>query len=699
MPGVLAVMTANDMPIFAGEALELGEEGAVNVAWASGRVMAYDKVLFQGHAVAAVAAVDKNTALEAAKRIRVTYDPLPAVPSVRDAMQPGAPVLHDDLVGNHLGELVRNTNVAAHFRHELGDPEAGFQQAATVVEREFEVSTAHQGYIEPECATALWRQDGRLQIWSTHRGPFAAREQVAAVLHIPESHIRVTPTEVGGAFGGKMAIYVEPIAAILSKKCGRPVRISMDRTSVFHATGPGAAAVMRVKMGVDRQGHLVAAEADLRYDAGAYPGSPVTAGARACFAAYRVPNARVDGYDVVTTKPKTAAYRAPGSPQVAFAVESVVDEICERIGMDPLQFRLLNASGQGDRRVDGPVWSRIGNREVQEAAQRSPHWNTPLDRDGRSGKKRGRGVATGFWTNGGLRSSVTINVNYDGTVALLEGSVDLNGTRTSIAMQAAEVLGISAEDVHPSVGDTDTVGYTDQSGGSRVTYATGMAACEAAEAVVAELKKRAGLIWELDPNEIEYRDGAFRSAADPELRMAFKELASRLRGTGGPVGATASVDLREAGGAFGTHIVDVEVDPDTGKVDILRYTAAQDVGTAIHPAYVEGQMQGGVAQGVGWALNEEYFLDGQGRMVNGTFLDYRMPTALDLPAIETIIVEVPNPLHPFGVRGVGEVPIAPPMAAVANAIHDALGVRLTTTPMKPGRILEALGAVRTASGS
>ena len=439
-------------------------------------------------------------------------------------------------------------------------------------------------------------------------------------------------------------------------------------------------------MGAKKDGTLVAADAVLIYEAGAFPGaSPVSAGAQCVFAPYDLENQRVEGYDVVTNKPRSFAYRAPGAPISAFGGEQVVDELAAKCGMDPLEFRLKNASKEGSRRVDGPQFRVIGNVETLEAAKDSDHYKSEL-----SGPNRGRGIASGYWMNIGLASSASISVNADGTIGLVEGSTDIGGSRASIAMQAAEVLGIPAEDVRPSVADTDSVGYTFLTGGSRTTFATGWAAYECAQEIRTKMINRAGQIWEKDPSEIDLADGIFKHNSDEDLQMSFKELAAQLGRTGGPISAQVSVSPGGEGGAFGTHLVDVEVDPDTGKVEVLRYTAVQDAGKAIHPSYVEGQMQGGAVQGIGWALNEEYFMNDTGDMVNSSFLDYRMPTALDLPMIDTIIVEKANPGHPYGVRGVGEVPIVPPMAAVANAIHDAIGVRMEQLPMSPGAILEEL---------
>ena len=692
MPGVLAVMTGGDMPVAASKVLDLGEE-VTNAIFASDRVMARGKAVFNGHPVAAVAAVDHNTALEALSLIEVTYEVLRPVVTVEAAMAPGAPMVHEGLVGNDVGERVEHTNVAEHIRYEVGDPEAGFAEAATIVEHECRVSRAHQGYIEPQNATALWHQDGKLTVWTSTQGTFSQRNSLASVLMMPASSIKVVPMEIGGGFGGKIGIYLEPLAAILSRKCGRPVKLVMERRAVFDATGPGPGGIIRVKMGVDDKGVITAATADIRYGAGAYPGASINPASVCVFACYRVPNARIDAYDVVINMSKTAAYRAPGSPQASFATETVVDEICRRIGMDPAEFRLLNATKEGDRRTDGPVFPRIGNVEVVEAIKGSAHYRSKLGRASSPTKKRGRGMASGYWQGIGNKSTVTISVNNDGVVSLIEGSVDIGGSRASIAMQAAEVLGIAAHDVHPAVVDTDSIGYTDLTAGSRTTYATGAAAIQAAEQVIEEMTKRAALVWETDAANVRFDDGVFSNAAAKEQRLTFKELCGKLDTTGGQISTTGVVNIRgSGGGSFATHLVDVEVDTETGKVEILRYTAAQDAGKAVHPAYVEGQMEGGAVQGIGWALNEEYVVGDDGVMQNATFLDYRMPTALDVPMIETIIVEVPNERHPFGVRGIGETGIVPPMPAISNALRDALGVRLTELPMKPGRVMAALKA-------
>ena len=683
-PGVKAVVTAKDLPFASLSKEELGADYA-RLKFASDHMLASDKVLFKGHPVAAVAAVNPHVAESALALIAVDYEELPAVVDVREAMKDGAPLLHENLRTSSMGETSdKPSNIAAHLSYEKGDIEKGFADADVVIEREFTTASVHQGYIEPHNSTAIWNIDGQLSLWTSTQGAFAVRTAVADVLQLPVSKIKVTPAEIGGGFGGKITAYLDAFTALLSKKAGAPVKQLMTRTEVFEASGPAPGSWMKVKIGAKNDGRMTAVQADIAMDAGAYPGSPVMQASTCAFACYDVENGKIDGYDVVVNKPKTAAYRAPGSPQAAFAVETVVDEVCQQLGMDPIEFRLLNAAKEGTRRIEGPVARRIGFIECLEAARNHDHYKSSIN-----GKNQGRGVAAGFWMNRGFQSSCVITVNFDGTVSLIMGSVDIGGTRASIAQQAAETLGIAYEDVKPTVVDTDSIGYTFITGGSRTSFATGLAAINASEEVIDQLRGRAAKIWEASEDDVEYADGEVRHKSDPELRLSFKDLARQLDTTGGTVSGRSNVDPAGEGNSYAVHISDVEVDPETGKTEVLRYTAVQDAGKAVHPSYVEGQMQGGAVQGIGWALNEEYFFDDNGRMMNPTFLDYRMPTSLDLPMIETVIVEVANAGHPYGVRGVGEVPIVPPMAAVANAIQKAAGVRMLSLPMTPGKILEA----------
>jgi len=681
-PGVKAVATADDLVETVDKISDIGET-IVNIREVAKNSLASEKVLYKGHAVAAVAAASPHVAEEALDLIEVIYEPLTPVLDVLEAMKPDAPLLDETRTTKELGEDTgRVSNITNHLQHKAGDVEAAFRDADFVIEREFNTATVHQGYIEPHNTTVWWREDGRVTVWVSTQGPFEIRSQLAEVLRLPVSRIQVIPCEIGGGFGGKFPIYLEPAAAVLSHKTGCPVKMVMSRKEEFEATGPGPGSHIRVKMGATKDGRITAAEAFLAYEAGAYPGSAVGAGALCMFAPYAVENVLIDGYDVVLNKPSSSAYRAPGAPNAAFAVETVVDELAEKLSVDPLEFRLKNASEEGTRRPDGLIFKRIGNRETIEEAMRSDHYRTPLE-----GPLRGRGTASGYWLNGGGQSVATLSLNPDGTVNLLEGSVDIGGSRASMAMIVAEELGLRAEDVNPRVVDTDSIGVSDGTGGSRVTYATGEACTIAARELIQKMCRRAEMQLEIEiDGDVEFRDGQFVSRRDPGEKLTFKEIAAETGKTGGPVLATGSVKAAGPTNAFATHLVDLEVDPDTGKVRILRYTAVQDAGKAIHPSYVEGQMQGGVVQGIGWALNEGYHYLPDGTLANASFLDYRMPTAFDLPMIDTHIVEVPNPLSAHGIRGVGEVPIVPVMAAVANAIYRATGVRLTDLPMSPDRI-------------
>ena len=684
LPGVLAVATAKDLPAVNAIA-DLGESENVNLKHLSDNTLARDKALYHGHAIAAVAATSPHIAAEAVRLIEVEYQLLQPAVNVCDAMAADAPLLHDDLFTDTAGEKSeRAGNVASHLIYEEGDVAKGFAESHLVIEREFHTATVHQGYIEPQACVAEWRADGQLTVWSSTQGAFTVREQLAEILQHPVSQIKVIPTEIGGGFGGKITVYLEPAAAILSRKCGRPVKMVMDRAEVLVGTGPTPGSYVRVKVGVDREGMLTAAQAYLAYEAGAYPGSAIGAGCITVFAPYRLKNVRIDGFDVVVNKPRSAAYRAPGATVAEFATETVMDEICREMQLDPLEFRLRNSAREGDWRASGPPYTRIGHEECVQAAMDSAHWRAPVDRTGP--RRRGRGVASGYWMNWDGTSSCTGRLNPDGTVTLLEGSTDIGGTRASIAMQFAEEFGIAYEQVHPQVVDTDSVGYTDVTGGSRTTFGTGYAAYKLAQQMRDEIVDRLAEAWEVDREAIRAEAGMFsQNGKSVDIRAAAKLLEER----GVRISATVTAKGQNSSGAFATHIAEVEVDVDTGKVDVVRYTAVQDAGRAIHPSYVEGQIQGGVAQGIGWALYEGYFYDEAGRLKNTSLLDYKLPTALDVPPIETIIVEVPNPGHPYGVRGAGEVPIVPPPAAIANAIYDAVGIRLRELPMSADRVCAA----------
>lgn len=673
MPGVKAVITGADFPEPTGHPTD--QDLARNV-------MARDKVLYEGHVVAAVAATSKRAARQAAAAIWVEYEVLPHVMDVDEAMAPDAPLLHPNLITKGMDPApTEPSNIASRVVYERGELDKGFAEADVVVEREFTTKPVHQGYIEPHAAVADTVQNGRSTVWCSSQGHFAMRTYTAKVLGWDASRLKVIPAEIGGGFGGKTTIYLEPLAVALSQKSGRPVRLVMGRDEVFKATGPASGSKSRVKIGADKDGNITAAEVWMAFEAGAFAGSPVAAASMTALSPYAIPNFLIEGFDVVVNKPKVAAYRAPGAPQIAFAVESVVDELAHKLELDPIDFRLRNAVEEGSQAAYGPKFPKIGFKETLEAIKNHPHYSAPL------GPNQGRGVAAGFWFNGGMNSSATVHVNEDGNVTVVVGSPDIGGSRASMALMAAEELGIDFNRIQPVVADTEQVGFNDVTGGSRVTLATGAAVVEACRKVKAELCARAAKQWDVPVDQVEWVDGQAQHKDGSQPPLSVAAIAKGWGRTGGPISASAALNARGVGAGFSTQVVDLEVDPDTGRVTILRYTTAQDAGRAIHPSYVEGQMQGGVVQGIGWALNEEYIHNAEGGLDNPSFLDYRIPVASDLPMIDTIVVEVPNPGHPYGVRGVGEVGIVPPLGAVANAVAAATGHRYTDLPLSPPRVL------------
>jgi CO/xanthine dehydrogenase Mo-binding subunit len=682
LPGVKAVVTAKDIVDFPlDKSVMLGIQ---DMRWMCRNVMAREKVLFPGHPLAAVAATTEEIAAEACKLIEVDYEVLPWSVEIDDAIKPDAPLLHDFIKFEG-----KPSNIAGRLEVKKGDIAEGFAAAEVVVERSFSTRAVHQGYIEPHACLISVGADNKTTIWSSSQGQFMVRAMTSMLTGIQQSDIRAIPAEIGGGFGGKTIVYLEPLAAMLAKKSGRPVKMVMTRDEVMRATGPTSASKSTVKIGATKDGKIVAAQGTFYLQAGAFPGSPIRGAAGCCFSPYDIPHVLSVGFDVVSNRSKVAAYRAPGAPIGAFPVECVLDELAEALGIDPLELRLKNAAKEGTKAAHGPVYPRIGYVETLEAAKASAHYKAPL------GKLQGRGVASGFWFNAGGESSAQVNITEDGNVVVTTGHPDIGGSRAAIANVCAELLGIDYRRVSVLIGDTATVGFSNLTGGSRVLFASSIVVTQSTETVIKTLRERAAKIWEIDPDAVKWENGAAHPVspnAGEFEPLTLAQLAAKAPQMGGPIGAGVQLNTQGAEGGFGTHICDVEVDPDLGTVRVIRYTAIQDVGRAVHPGYVEGQLQGGVSQGVGWALNEEYIYNKDGKVDNATFLDYRMPVCSDLPMIDTILVEVPNPKHPQGVKGVGEVPLIPVIAAVANAIHNAVGKRFYSLPMSPPKVLERLEA-------
>jgi CO/xanthine dehydrogenase Mo-binding subunit len=692
LPGVKAVVTRDDFGDQPSEIVPAGEM-PVNYRDVVRNLLAREKVLYDGHPVAAVAATSLSIANQALKLIEVNYEVLPHVIDPVEAAQPDAPLLHDFVFTEGVEPTPdKPSNVTKRVAVTKGDVMAGFAQADVIVEREYDTKPVHQGYIEPQACLAHYTKDGQGEIWTTTQGHFLVRAFSSRLCGLDISCLKVTPTEMGGGFGGKNNVYLEPLALALSRISGRPVKMVMTRGDVIRATGPTSGAHMRIKIGTTKDGKITAAEAEAYFQAGAFPGSPVGPASMTAFACYDLEHVNVVGYDIVSNRPKVAAYRAPGAQVIAFAVESTMDSVAREVGMDPIDLRLNNAAKQGTKAAYGPTFGPVGLVESLEAIRDHPNYKTKL------GPNQGRGVASGFWFNIGGDTCVTMNVNEDGSVGLMIGNPDIGGSRASMALMAAEALGLDPDSIKPTVGDTSSLGFNFLTAGSRTTFAVGKATVDVSHKVVEELKKRAAIMWDIPVEAIEWEDGYARPAganAGDFEPLSIIDIAKDAGKTGGSIAAHVEENVKGAGPSFATEAVDVEVDPETGKVTILRFTVAQDAGKAIHPSYVEGQYQGAAAQGIGWALNEEYIYDENGRLENPSFLDYRIPVASDLPMIDTVIVEVPNPNHPFGVRGIGETSIVPVKAAVANAIADAVGVRLTNLPMSPPKVLKALEDVAT----
>jgi len=690
LAGVKAIVTAADFDLEAAGEIEAGESASA-IRDVAANCLARAKALYQGHAVAAVAATSPEIAAEAIDLIAVTYEVLPHVIDVDEAMAPGAPVLHDDMFTRGVSPRPGTaSNVAQRHVMSRGDAAGMLAAADIVVEGRYTTAAVHQGYIEPHACVASWGADGQSLIWSSSQGQFLVRAMTARILNIPLSDLKVIPAEIGGGFGGKTTVYLEPVALALSRKCGRPVKIVMSREEVFLASGPTSGSSIDIRLAARRDGTITAAEMTLRYQAGAFPGSPVHLGCMTAFACYDVEHLSLIGYDVVSNRPKVAAYRAPGAPMAAFAVESAIDDLARQLSMDPIDLRIRNAVRDGAKTVYGASVRSCALVETLEAIKSHPHYSAPLN------PGQARGVAAGFWFNIGGESSAAVHIDEDGGATVVSSNPDIGGSRAAMAMMAAETLGLPIERVRCTVADTASIGFSGSTGGSRVTFATGMAVTEAAQKVVADLRRRAAQIWECDVADVAWRDGV-ATCLDPAKTvkpLSIAALAARSAKTGGPIAAEVALNAQGAAAGYGVHVCDVEVDPETGRTSIVRYTAAQDVGRAIHPAYVEGQLQGGAAQGVGWALNEEYVYSPEGLLQNAGFLDYRMPVASDLPMIDTVLVETkPNPRHPYGAKGVGEVSIVPPLGAVSNALSQIVGRRMTALPLSPVRVLAALGKI------
>jgi len=682
LEGVKAVITAADVP---GQKKEEEYPNPMTCC------LTREKVIFAGQPVAAVAAINPHIAEEALELIEVDYEELTPVIDVLEAMKPDAPLVHlNSYTQNLPTKDAKPSNIFWYMKNSRGDVEAGFREADIVLENTFRTQTVNHGYLEPRAAVVSVDPEGKVTVWSDNQGIFELRELVAEFMNLPLNYVKVIPVEIGGAFGGKSHQVVSPLCALLSQKTGRPVKMVMTREEVFKTQRPVAASVITLKLGVTKDGRLTAASATMVYDYGALYGMGgmdiVPFGSFSGLNPYRIPNLKIECYDVYTHKAPSGPYRAPTAAQAAFAVESQMDLLARALEMDPLEFRLKNAVAEGDTMVTGTPFPKVGFKETIERMRQYLAQRGNLE-----GENLGRGVACGFWAPASGAAGANINVNADGTVALVVGSVDVSGTRTTLAQMVAEELGIPFENVSVVTGDTETAPFSVLSAGSMITRSLAPPVRQACQDVKDQLSQRAAPQLGVDLKDVEFAHGRVQVKGMPEKYISLADLARGIAHFPGesPITGRGLNKGFQLSPVFVVEVADVEVDKETGKVKVLSYTAAQDVGLAINPTLVEGQMQGAVAQGIGWALSENSIFH-RGVMQNATLLDYRMPTAADVPFVDTLLVEVSFDASPFGIRGVGEPPIVPSLATIANAIHSATGVRLQELPMTPEVILNRI---------
>jgi len=691
VPGVVAVLTADDLPF--GDAVP-------NVR---GRcLLARGEVRFAGDPVAVVVAETEEAAADGLERLAsgAEFDPLPALVDPVAAADPGAPLVQPGLAGKsaeaslHAAVKVeeesndqRPSNVASRVRFVRGDIERGLRESALVVGRTFRTSVVHQAYIEPHATTAAFDPSSRrLTVWTATQGLFYSRENVAQVLGLPESSVRIVPMAVGGGFGAKILL-LEPLAGALAMLLGRPVRVVLTRSDEFRTATPAPQSTLEVRLGARRDGTLVAIQAQLLFDAGALPGAPLNIAALMLGGNYQAPHLDIQGREILTHKAPIGAYRAPGAPQAAFALESVLDDLARGLGLDPIEFRLRNASQGGDPMPNGEPWPRIGLREALQAVQEDPLWRN-RERNG-----RGIGVAAGGWLGGLEPASACIRLNTDGGAQVIVGSVDISGTATGLAQIAAEMLGLPVSRVRLVGADSDSAPYAGMSGGSKIIYSVGSAVVKAAEDARRQLLALAARRLEASEADLEITGGVVGVRGVPARTIAVADLVKLTSGFGAgnpPIFGVASEAIVQRAPAFGAHVARIQLDADSGRVRVVDYAVAQDVGRAINPAAVRGQIHGWVAQGVGWALLERMLYDEQGSVATGTFLDYALPRATDVPPIRITLVEVPSERGPYGAKGVGEPPVVPVAAAIANAIMDASGARVEELPIVPESVVAAL---------
>ncbi|MCC6175949.1 MAG: xanthine dehydrogenase family protein molybdopterin-binding subunit [Chloroflexi bacterium] len=698
VPGVVAVVTAEDLaPFIAGEPTSRAR-----------CLLAAGEARYCGQPVAAVLATSEAAAEDGLSRVLVEYHELPAVLTAEQAIADDAPAVwpegipgagadgagHGIEVGAGDAQRPRSPNVAAAERMDRGDVEAGLCEADVVIRRTFRTSIVHQGYIEPHATVAsIDPLDGTLTLWTSSQGIFLPREETARMLGWHDAQVKVVPMTVGGGFGGK-GVLLEPLAAVLVRRFERPIKIVLTRMDEFLAATPAPACTIEVALGAKRDGTLTALDARIVFDAGLFPGAPVTNAMIYVAGFYRIPHLRLRGYEVVTNTLPQGAYRAPGAVQGVFAIESAMDELARTLGVDPIALRLQSCVVEGDPMPHGQTWARIGLVECLERLREHPAWKHRRERPG-----EGVGVAIGGLMVTLQSASALCRLNSDGTVTGIVGSVDISGSNTALRQLLSASFGLPPERVAMSNAASDTAPHSPMSGGSKITLVVGSALVRAAEEARQQVLAIAADQLEAAPEDLEMQDGAVRLRDLPERKIGLERiyaLTTAMYSTYPPVLGRGNIALTVRASAMAAHLARVQVDPDTHRVNVVEYVAVHDAGRAINPAMVEENIHGGVVQGVGWALTEGIVLDEDGRVLTGSLLDYALPDSRQAPPIDAVIVEVPSQSGPYGLRGVGEPPVIPVAATIANAIRDATGVRMPDLPIDAEKLHQAVA--RTTTG-
>jgi CO/xanthine dehydrogenase Mo-binding subunit len=694
VPGVVSVLTARDLPIADGG----------GVGGRAAEPLARDEVVFAGQPIAIVVAESEAAAEDGAALVVASYRPLDPVLDVEAAALQGAPLARtrrqreseSDLGAAHAAvggtdeaddSEALSQNVVSRRRRREGDAARALSESDAVVSGRFRTPWIYQAYLEPQTATARVEPDGELVVSTSTQGAFHARSQLAKLFGLSPASVRVVPTPLGGAFGGKVML-VEPLAAGAALAVGRPVRLAMTRSEDFVAANPGPGGVIELRIGADRSGVLTALEARIVYERGALHDWGIEGIVAVLIGGpYRWQAFDVRSYGVETNRVSFGAYRAPGAPPAAYALESLLDELATAIGADPLELRLLNAAREGDTMLDGKRWPRVGTVECLERLREHELWARRRELP----PGEGVGLAVGFWPGASNAAGAACRFDEDGGITILTGSVDMSGTASGFAAVAAEAFGVPVEQVRVVAGDTAAAPRAPMSGGSQVTYSVGRAVEEAARSARGQLIAVAAAELETDPADLEIVGGAVQPRGAPGQAVPLAELAERIAGKRyEPVEARGGAAPTDLSPSVAAHLAHVRVDAETGTIRVLGWVVAQDVGRALNPDLVEGQMHGGVAQAIGWGLLEELLVDEDGQVLTGSFMDYPVPGSTEVPAIETLIVEVPSPHGPFGAKGIGEAPVVGGPAAIANAAASAAGVRLRELPMTAARVWSAL---------